>query len=87
MNTNATAKGQNVAIDRISYGFGEIRVSGTATDATSGFQEMIDWDYGTKNNRWGILINTPAGALCKGKLVIGDNAGTIATVFTGQDTS
>jgi len=87
IDTNATAKGQNLGIDRISYGFGEIIVSGTATNETSGFQEMITWDYGTKANRWGLLIDTPAGALCKGKIVIGDDVGTAATAFTGQDTT
>jgi hypothetical protein len=86
LDTNATAKGRNLSIDRISYGFGEIIVTGTATDATSGFQEMIDWDWGTIANRWGIISERGGIAFVKGKLVIGDDAGTLATSFTGQDT-
>ena len=88
MDTNATAKGQNLAIDRISYGFGELIVTGTATDASSGLQEMVDWDWGDKANRWGIISADPetGKAKCKGKLVFGDDAGTAATLFTAQDT-
>ncbi len=88
MDTNANAKGQNLAVDRISYGFGELIVTGTATDEASGLQEMVDWDWGDKANRWGILQADPetGKAKCKGKLVIGDDAGVLATVFTAQDT-
>lgn len=85
MDTNANSKGQNLAIDKITYGFGEIRVSGTATDATSGFQEMIDFDWGNTTNRTGVLVEKSSVTFCKGKLVIGSTA-TAATVFTGQDT-
>jgi hypothetical protein len=89
MDTNATAKGQNLAIDRISYGFGELIATGTATDAASGLQEMIDWEWGDSDNRWGILSVDPetGKAKCKGKLVIGDGAGALGTTFTAQDTS
>lgn len=87
--SNATAKGQNFGIDQIAYGFGEIIVSGTATDDASGLNEMVDWDWDTaKVNRYGILVKDAAGGVqCKGKLVIGDDAGTAATAFTAQDTS
>jgi len=88
MDTNATAKGNNLGIDRIAYGFGELIATGTANDDTSGFQEMVDWDWGTKANRWGILVEDRAGNVqCKGKLVIGDDAGTLATTFTAQSTA
>lgn len=85
LDTNAGAKGQNLAIDRISYGFGEIIVDGTATDAASGLQEMIDFDWGTMGNRYGVLTERGGIAYCKGKLVIGDDVGTDATAFTAQD--
>ena len=86
LQTNATAKGRNLSIDRISYGLGEIIVTGTATDAASGLQEMVDWDWGDINQRWGILQERSGVAFCKGKLVIGDDSGTLSTTFTAQDT-
>lgn len=85
LDTNAGAKGQNLAIDRISYGFGELIASGTADDEASGFQEMVDWDWGAKTNRYGIISERGGVSYVKGKLVIGDDAGTAATVFTGQN--
>lgn len=89
LDSNATAKGQNLGIDQIAYGFGEIIVSGTATDEASGLNEMVDWDWDpAKANRHGILVKDAAGGIqCKGKLVIGDDVGTAATVFTAQDTA
>lgn len=87
MDTNAGAKGSNLGIDQIAYGFGELIATGTATDASSGIQEMIDWDWGTKSNRYGILTRDEAGNVsCKGKLVIGDGDGTLSTTLTAQDT-
>lgn len=87
--SNATAKGQNFAIDQIAYGFGELIATGTATDGASGLNEMVDFDWdAAKTNRLGILVKDAAGGIqCKGKLVIGDDAGTLATVLTAQDTS
>ena len=95
LDTNATAKGQNLGIDRISYGFGELTVTGTATDAGSGFAEMIEENWNTVNDsvaigssstaRNGILSVKNNIAFVKGKLVIGDDSGTLATTFTGQD--
>ena len=51
----------------LGYGFGNIKVTGTATDATSGFQEMIDTNWNTVNDsvaigsastsRNGIMVN------------------------------
>jgi hypothetical protein len=38
LDTNASAKGNNLGIDRICHGRGEIRVTGTSDDETSGFQ-------------------------------------------------
>jgi hypothetical protein len=96
LDTNATAKGQNLGIDRISYGFGELTVTGTANGPASGFQEIIDVNWNTVDDsvaigssstaRNGILEVKGSTAFTKGKLVIGDGTGTLATVFTGQDT-
>lgn len=96
LDTNATAKGQNLGIDRISYGLGRLKVTGTATDATSGFEEMVDENWRTVNDsvaigstgtaRNGIIVNKAGINFIKGRLVIGDSSGTLATNFTGQDT-
>jgi len=86
MQTTANAKGQNIAIDRISYGKGILRATGTSNDATSGLQEMIDWDWGNVNNRWGILTERGGIAYCKGKLSVGDASGTAATSFGAENT-
>ena len=96
LETNATAKGQNIGIDRISHGFGELKVTGTADSAASGFQEILDANWNTVNDsvaigsngtaRNGIIEVKGTTAFVKGKLVIGDDTGTLATTFTGQDT-
>jgi hypothetical protein len=89
LQTNATAKGNNWAIDQMMHGFGELIATGTANDAASGLTEMVDNDWDTaKTNRRGILVKDEAGNVaCKGKLVLGDGAGTAATSFTAQDTT
>lgn len=97
LDTNATAKGNNIAIDRICHGRGELRVTGTATGPTTGFQEMVDENWGTVNDsvaigsnstaRNGIIVNRSGINFIKGKLLIGDDTGTLATTFTGQDTT
>ena len=95
LNIAATAKGQNLAIDRVCYGFGELKVTGTATNETSGFQEIIDETWNTiddsvainalSQSRNGIFSVRGSTAFVKGKIIIGDDAGTTATTFTGTD--
>jgi len=82
--TTTQAKGQNFGIDRISYGRGEIRGTGTATSG-KGFQDLADWDWGTIGNRWGIITEKNGIIFVKGKIVIGDNSGSLATTFTSEN--
>ena len=96
LDTNATAKGQNLGVDRITYGFGEIKVTGTSDSPSSGFQEMIEANWDTvddsvaigsnSQSRNGIFDVKGETVFVKGKLVIGDSTGTLATAFRGQDT-
>ena len=93
LDTNATAKGQNLGIDRICYGRGELIVTGTPDTVNGGFEEIISDAWATVNDsvaigstataRHGILSVRGRTAFMKGKLVFGDDAGTAATDFSG----
>ncbi len=73
LKTTASAKGQNLGIDRISYGRGELLVEGTVTTAGEGFKEVAEWDYdASQTNRWGIISIRSGVIFVKGKIVIGD---------------
>ena len=85
MSCLATAKGQNFGIDQISYGFGELRCSGTNTIVGAGFKEMSDADFGTIGNRYGIVVEKEGIFFVQGRLVIGDSVSTNATTFTTQN--
>ena len=85
MTTTTTAKGQNFGIDRISYGRGELRVRGTVASTGSGIREMLDWDWGTIGNRYGILTERAGVIYCKGKLSIGDDVSTNPTDFSTEN--
>lgn len=97
LDTNATAKGQNLGIDRICHGRGELIVSGTPTDLNGGFAELISaaWDTiddsvaigSLATSRHGIINVRSRTAFMKGKLIIGDDAGVVVTDFTGVDQS
>lgn len=81
--STAGAKGNNIGIDRISYGRGEIRCYGTVTTSGAGFAELAAWDWGDKTNqRWGILTKRAGKIFVLGKIVIGDASGTNATTFS-----
>lgn len=71
MTTITTAKGQNFGIDQISYGRGEIYISGTVATAGSGFKEIAAVDFGTVTNRWGIITEKQGIYFVKGKIIIG----------------
>jgi len=83
--TTGTAKGQNFGIDAIYYGLGELRVSGTNTTPGNGFKEVADADFGTIANRYGILTVKEGIIYAQGRIVLGDNAGTLATNFTSYN--
>jgi hypothetical protein len=83
--TTTTAKGQNFGIDRIAYGRGIIKGTGTATTG-KGFKDLADWDWSTdRTNRYGILTVKSGVIYCKGLIQIGDDSGTLATTFTSND--
>lgn len=70
--TTTTAKGQNIGVDQIAIGRGEIYVGGTNTVAGRGFGEIWDRVYGTSTStRYGLLTSKGGNYLCKGKIIIG----------------
>lgn len=71
MNAITTAKGQNFGIDQISYGRGELYVSGTNTVVGEGFKEIADVDFGNSSNRWGIITVKAGVIYVRGKIIIG----------------
>jgi hypothetical protein len=83
--TTGTAKGQNFGIDAIYYGLGELRVSGTNTTPGAGFKEMADADFGTIANRYGVTLVKEGIIYVQGRVVLGDNVGTLATNFTSYN--
>jgi len=83
--TSTTAKGQNLGIDRISHGRGEIRGTGTATTGL-GFKDLADWQYSTdRAQRHGLMTVRDGKIFCQCKVILGDDAGTLATTFTSND--
>ena len=81
--TTTTAKGQNLGIDQISYGRGEIYVSGTTTTTGEGFKEIADVAFdAAKTNAWGIITVKRGILYCKGKIIIGN--ATANTTFSSR---
>lgn len=80
--TIGTAKGQNFGIDAIYYGLGELRVSGANTVQGNGFKEIAAVDFGTINNRYGIVTQKEGIIYVQGRIVLGDNIGTAGTTFS-----
>lgn len=81
--TTTTAKGQNLGIDQIAYGRGEIRVTGTVTTAGSGFKEIADVVYDSAGtNRWGVITVKSGVYYVKGKIIIGH--ATSNTTFSSR---
>jgi len=83
--STGTLKGQNFGIDAIGYGFGELRCNGTVTNEGRGFNELADADFGTVNNRYGIIIRKEGILFVQGRLVLGDGSGTAALTFTSSN--
>jgi hypothetical protein len=85
IDVTAAAKGQNIGIDAIRYGRGVLRGTGTAT-TDAGFQDLSDGDWGNNSNRYGIIVERSGIMYVKGKIVIGDDSGSLATTFTDTNT-
>lgn len=81
--TTTTAKGQNFGIDQISYGRGELLVSGTVTTAGEGFKEIAAVAFDTAGtNRWGIITEKAGVFYVRGKIIIGH--ATASTTFSSR---
>jgi hypothetical protein len=81
--TTTSAKGQNLGIDQISYGRGELYVSGTVTTAGEGFKEITAVAFDSaKTNRWGIITIKSGIFYVKGKIIIGH--ATADTTFSSR---
>ena len=85
MTTTASVKGNPFGIDQISYGLGELRCRGSNTTPGAGFKEMSNFDFGTINNRYGIVVEKQGIFFVQGKLVLGDSISTNTTDFTSED--
>lgn len=81
--TTTTAKGQNLGIDQISYGRGEIFVSGTTATAGEGFKEIAAVAYdAAKTNRWGIITEKAGIYYVRGKIILGHGMTNTAANWT-----
>lgn len=81
----AGAKGQTFGVDAIYYGRGELRVSGTVAATGEGFKEITALDFGTINNRYGVITERRGIYYVRGKIILGDNLGTGSLTFSSQN--
>ena len=83
LKTTTTAKGQNLGIDQIAYGRGELYVSGTVTTAGEGFKEIAAVAYDSAGtNRWGIITEKAGVFYVRGKIILGH--ATANTTFSSR---
>lgn len=76
---SSTAKSENVGLDAIDLGTGLTLQGGDGADPDGVYQDFVDTDEGTVNNRWGYASSVfGAVSLFFGNMTIG---GTSATVF------
>jgi hypothetical protein len=81
--TTATAKGQNLGIDQIAVGRGEIVVSGTVATAGEGFKEIAATVFDSaRTNRWGVVTTKSGTLFVKGKLIIGHQLVNASAAWT-----
>ena len=78
-----SSKGQTIGIDQIAYGQGVIRGTGTSTTG-AGFGDFVIEEV-TNDSRWGIVTERAGIIYVKGRIVIGDDSGTLATTFTSNN--
>lgn len=65
-----TAKAENVAMDAIDYGEGLILVGGGGADPVGTFNDFLEFDQNTKQNRYGVVYGSPGFINANGKLKI-----------------
>lgn len=80
---SATSKSENVIIDAIDIGAGLHLVGGDGASTDAVFQDFVDADEGTTNNRWGYVTTRGPVLYVIGRLAIGRNTTptAVATVF------
>lgn len=77
---SATSKVENVVIDAIDFmnvGAGLTLVGGDSTDPDGVFQDFIDEDQDTVNNRWGVVTTREGVLIVRGTLTIGTATATV----------
>lgn len=81
-----TAKFDNLVIDRIDYAVAGngLRVYGTSTTDDL-FQDILDADEGTINNKYGIVTSKEGIIYVRGTIELGDDTGTNAATLTDTD--
>jgi len=80
------AKFDNLVIDRIDYavsGTG-LRVYGTSTTDDT-FQDILDADEGTVNNKYGVVTSKEGIIYVRGTIELGDDVSTNAATLTDTD--
>jgi hypothetical protein len=83
--TNGAVKAENIIHDRLDHfnvGKGHTLTGGDGADADGVFQDFLDYDYGTQNNRMGVVIENVAELVVYGTLTIGS---ATATVFNDSN--
>lgn len=73
----ATSKSENLIIDAIDIGLGLFLVGGDGVSTDAVFQDFVDFDEGTVNNRYGFVTTRQGVIYAIGQLTIGQtSAGT-----------
>lgn len=80
-----TARFDNFYIDRMDYTTGPGLVAYGTSTADGLFADMLDADEGTTSNKYGILTSRSGITYVRGRLVLGDSAGTNAAALTDTD--
>lgn len=83
--TTATARFDNLYVDRIDYTAGPGLVAYGTSTTDDLFQDLLDADEGTVTNRYGILTSKGGIIYSRGRIVLGDSAGTNAASLTDVD--
>lgn len=82
---SGSSKAENLAMDAIDYcqsGKGLTLINGTSTDPPGTFQDFLDYDEGTQNNRYGVVFSLKGTIFCNLTLTIGT---ATATEFDSYD--
>tara|TARA_S200002703_G_scaffold63599_1_gene55116 strand:+ start:175 stop:2505 length:2331 start_codon:yes stop_codon:yes gene_type:complete len=72
----AQSRGENVIMDAVEVGYGLSVIGGTATDPRVSFNDIVDFDEGSLNNRFGYVSTDEGNIKVLGKIVIGRDVAT-----------